>query len=66
MKWVRETEWNIVSDCKRFRVCKSKSATPEQLAQGEFVYLAWHGREVLRAGTLDECRAACAQLAREK
>ena len=59
MKWQRETEWNIVSDCKRYRICKSKSATPEQKALGEFVYLAWRGREILRAGTLAECEEAC-------
>ena len=59
MKWQRETEWNIVSDCKRFRVCKSKSATPEQLAQGEFVYLAWNDGRILRCGTLAECEEAC-------
>jgi len=59
MKWQRETEWNIVSDCKRYRICKSKSATPEQKALGEFVYMAWRGNEILRVGTLAECEEAC-------
>lgn len=59
MKWQRETEWNIVSDCKRYRICKSKSATPEQKALGEFVYLAWKGGRILRVGTLAECKEAC-------
>ena len=59
MKWVQETRWNIVSDCKRFRICKSKSATPEQKALGEFVYMAWREKEILRVGTLAECKEAC-------
>jgi hypothetical protein len=59
MKWHRETEWNIVSDCKRFRICKSVSATPEQKALGEYVYLAFKRGEVIRAGTLEECKEAC-------
>ena len=59
MNWERETEWNIVSDCKRFRICKSKSATPEQKALGEFVYMAWRDKEILRVGTLAECKEAC-------
>lgn len=48
-----------MSDCKRFRICKSKSATPEQNALGEFVYMAWRGNEILRVGTLVECKEAC-------
>lgn len=48
-----------MSDCKRFRICKSKSASPEQKALGEWVYVAFDRGVVLVAGSLDACKAAC-------
>ena len=59
MRWAKETEWNIVSDCKRYRITKAKAHTPWQLAFGEFVYQAWKDKEILHTGGLDACKEAC-------
>jgi hypothetical protein len=59
MKWTKETRWNIVSDCKRYRITKAKAHTPWQLSHGEWVYAAFRDGKVLAAGSLDDCKAAC-------
>lgn len=59
MNWQRETEHNIVSDCKQYRITKAKAHTPWQQTFGEWVYQAFHKGRVLATGSLDDCKAAC-------
>lgn len=57
MNWKKETQWNLISDCGRYRINKA-------IVRGEPVYQAVRvipspSVIVLGRGTLDECKRAC-------
>jgi hypothetical protein len=53
VKWSRETQWNLISECKRYRI--SKAETPAGT-----VYTLWKVGTVphLHMGDLASCKAA--------
>lgn len=54
MNWSKETPMNLISDCKRFRICKA-------FVRGEPIYTLSRGpigkAELLMCGKLDACKA---------
>lgn len=52
-KWSRETQWNLISDCKRYRISKADTGTGT-------VYTLWKVGTVphVAMGSLAECKAA--------
>lgn len=50
MRWKRETTYNLVSDCGRYRITKNETARG-------WVYALNDGKQVLAVGDLDTCKA---------
>lgn len=54
MRWTRETKWNLVSDCKRYRIAKYAGLHGEG-----WIYALWAVGKVpaLHYGELADCKA---------
>lgn len=59
MNWRKETKYNVVSDCGRFRICW---AGP----QDKLVYTLSKGNELVLSGTKEECKEMAEKMSEAK
>lgn len=57
MNWRKETKYNVISDCGRFRICWC--GPPDKL-----VYTLSKGNELVLSGTKEECKDMAEQMSK--
>lgn len=59
MNWRKETKYNVISDCGRYRICWCGTAKG-------LVYVLSKGNDWVHSGTKEECKAMAEKMSEDK